>query len=380
MGKSLDGRSLPRGISQRENGLYMARYMHGGKTYTLYNRSLSQLKKELTDLKSSLEHGVYIAEDKTKLNDWFDTWMSTYCEPTKKKATSDSYKAIWAAQIKDTSLGSTRLCDLRAEQIQEFLNGLAEDYTSKYILMIKVVLSLSIMAAYRLQKIPRPIMDFVKEPKGIDNETRAALTKAEQETFKEYIKGSYLETFFLCALYTGMRSGELRGLQWGDIDSKKGFITVQRTLHEEKGGTFRIDIPKTEAGIRTIPIVPQLAEVLKTQQAFYNNVKGNILHMGSNTDYVFTVGNNYPVTVQRMRRELQRIVDNIHADGKEFPDSLVLHELRHTFCSNCAMAGMAPKVLQKIMGHSNISVTLDTYTHVAEENKADEMQKIAMSI
>lgn len=380
MGKSLDGRSLPCGISQRENGLYMARYMHGGKTYTLYNRSLSQLKKELTDLKSSLEHGVYIAEDKTKLNDWFDTWMSTYCEPTKKKATSDSYKAIWAAQIKDTSLGSTRLCDLRAEQIQEFLNGLAEDYTSKYILMIKVVLSLSIMAAYRLQKIPRPIMDFVKEPKGIDNETRAALTKAEQETFKEYIKGSYLETFFLCALYTGMRSGELRGLQWGDIDSKKGFITVQRTLHEEKGGTFRIDTPKTEAGIRTIPIVPQLAEVLKTQQAFYNNVKGNILHMGSNTDYVFTVGNNYPVTVQRMRRELQRIVDNIHADGKEFPDSLVLHELRHTFCSNCAMAGMAPKVLQKIMGHSNISVTLDTYTHVAEENKADEMQKIAMSI
>lgn len=380
MGKAIDGRKLPTGISQRENGLYMGRVMYDGKTHTLYNRSLSELKKEMTDLKSQLSHGVYIAEDKTKLNDWFDSWMVTFCEPTRKKRTSDNYKITWDAQIRSNPLGSTRLCDLRAEQVQEYLNGLSDKYSTTYIHQVKVVLNLTITAAYRLQKIPRPLMDFVKEPKGLESEERDALTKPQQETFKEYIKGSYLETFFLCALYTGMRSGELRGLQWCDIDTKKGFITVQRNLHEEKGGRYRIDTPKTEAGIRTIPIVPQLAEVLNRQKEFYDNVRGNILHMGNNTDFVFTIGDNIPITIQRIRTELNKAVNNIHADKKDFPDRLVLHELRHTFCSNCAAAGMPPKVLQKIMGHSNISVTLDVYTHVAEESKAEEMRKIASAI
>ena len=377
MGKSNDKkRNLPRGITQRANGLYMARFMHDGKSHVLYNRSLTELKKELVDLKSKLLNGTYVEENKTRLNDWFDEWHKTYCVINKKQSTAKDYMSTWNAKIRDSELGNTRLCDLRAEQIQNFLNGLTDKYSSKYIHLIRITLSLPITAAYKLQKIPRPIMDFVTEPKGKPNKKREALTKAEQETFKEYIKDSYLETFFLTALYTGMRSGELRGLQWNDIDYKANVITVQRSLHEEKGGTFRIDTPKTDAGKRTIPILPQLREVLKRQQAFYKALGGNILKL-NNTDYVFTLGDNMPITVQRTRREIQGTLKKIHEDNKEFRDNLVLHELRHTFCTNCAMAGMPPKVLQKIMGHSNISITLDVYTHIEEETKANEMEKIA---
>ena len=374
MGRSNDGkRNLPRGITQRANGLYMARFMHDGKSHVLYNRSLTELKKELVDLKSKLLNGTYVEENKTRLNDWFDEWHKTYCVINKKQSTAKDYMSTWNAKIRDSELGNTRLCDLRAEQIQSFLNGLTDKYTCKYIHLIKVTLSLPITAAYKLQKIPRPIMDFVEEPKGKPNKKREALTKAEQEIFKEYIKDSYLETFFLTALYTGMRSGELRGLQWNDIDYKNNVITVQRSLHEEKGGTFRIDTPKTDAGIRTIPITPQLKEVLKRQRTFCDNV----LIMHEKTDFVFTVGDNKPMPVHKTRRELERIINKIHEDNKEFRDTLVLHELRHTFCTNCAMAGMPPKVLQKIMGHSDISQTLNCYTHIEELTKTEEMQKIA---
>lgn len=380
MGKALDGRSLGTGLSQRANGLYMARYMYDGKTYTLYNRSLTQLKAELTDLKSTLQHGVYVGADKTRLDNWFDSWVKTYCETSRKQSTADSYRNVWNAQIRDSALGTTRLCDLRAEQIQDFLNSLSDSYSQGYIHTVKAILSLTITAAYKLQKIPRNIMDYVTEPKGLENKTRGALNKEEQEIFKAYLDDSYLQTFFLTALYTGLRSGELRGLQWGDIDERKGIIRVERQLIEGKGGEFRFDKPKTKSGTRTIPIVPQLSEVLREQRAFYNSMRGNVLHMGNNTDLVFTTVDGKPITIQRTRRELKRIVDSIHKDGKTFPDSLVLHELRHTFCSNCATAGMNPKTLQMIMGHSNISVTLDTYTHIAEESKAEEMAKIAASI
>lgn len=376
MGKSNDKkRNLPRGITQRPNGLYMARYMFNGEKYTLYDRSLTQLKKKLVDLKSNLEHGTYVAENRTKLNAWFDIWLKDFCEKTKKRTTTEQYKKTWDARIRNSKLGNTELHDLRPEQIQNFLNGLTDKYSCKYIHHIKVTLSQPITAAYKMQKIKNPLMDFITEPKGLPTNKREALTKAEQEIFKEYIKGSYLETFFLTALYTGMRSGELRGLQWADIDYKNNVINVQRTLHE-KSGKFRLDTPKTAAGFRTIPITPQLKEVLKKQQAFYKALGGNILKL-NNTDYVFTVGNNKPIAYMMSREEIKRILDNIHADNKEFRDTLVLHELRHTFCTNCAMAGMPPKVLQKIMGHSDISETFNCYTHIEELIKTEEMQKIA---
>ena len=78
MGKALDGKDLGKGISQRADGLYMARCMVNGRSETIYNRSLTQLRRDLTDLRSQMQHGIYLKEDKTRLCDWYEEWLKTY--------------------------------------------------------------------------------------------------------------------------------------------------------------------------------------------------------------------------------------------------------------------------------------------------------------
>lgn len=186
----------------------------------------------------------------------------------------------------------------------------------------------------------------------------------------EYAKDSYLYNFFAVMLRTGMRNGEMRGLKYTDIDKKKNVIHVQRTLKYIEGKGYMEDTPKTRTSTRDIPLTPDLKNLLEDQRKFWGFKVERI------DRYLFCNEKGEPLSRDRVQRETNRIVKQIVAAGNQF-DHITPHVFRHTFATRAIEAGMQPQVLKTILSHSSLAMTMDLYSHVLPNTKAEEMQKIA---
>lgn len=377
MAKGLDGKQLPKGIIQRENGIYMGRVMYHGKRQTLYNRSLTELKKAMLDLRYTLEHGTFVEASKITLDDWFYEWIETYKAHTVKQGTIDSYKKHYHAYIKPM-LGAVRLSDIRAEHLQKLLNGMASDGLSDCTIQLAYcVLSGIFKQAYKSELIPKNPFALITKPNGTAAKERIAFTKEQQALFMEYAEQSYLCNLFKLAICTGMRNGELGGLQWCDVDFKGRVIHIQHNLVTRLGGGWEVDTPKTRTSRRDIPMIDRAYEVLRTQERTYKETCGNVTNF-RNDDFVFSAGLNEPISRKRISHELEVMQERMKADGIDFP-YFTLHTTRHTFATRCVEAGMSLQVLKTILGHSSLAMTADLYSHVLPDVKKEAMESVAAS-
>ncbi len=210
-------------------------------------------------------------------------------------------------------------------------------------------------------------------PKGKAKKEKVVFTVQQQELFLKYAEKSYLHDFIFLALMTGMRNGELRGLQWTDIDLKKRVIHVNHTLiySEEKGHV--LDDLKTKSSKRDIPMIDKSYELLKR---LHKESRNNTLINLQNKDFVFVLNDGHLLTRDRVTLEINRTVQAMKSDGIEI-GHITCHCFRHTFATRCIEQGMPPQVLKTILGHSNLSMTMDLYSHVLPDTKMDEMQRIA---
>ncbi len=373
MGKDINGRKLPNGISQRPNGSYMGRVMYNGITHTIYNRSLTELKKEMTDLRYSLEHGTYVTKSKVTLEDWFKEWLETYKKQNVKESTIHSYETYlnyWKC------IGKMKLSDLNAPCITRVLNDMVKGgYAQGTIQGAFVVLSNALKYAYKTGLIESNPCEKVIVPKSTKEKRQGvALTKEQEQTFLEYAKDSYLYNYFSLCLQTGMRGGELSALRFSDIDFKNKLIHVNHTIM--KNG--KLSTPKTRTSLRTIPATDTAIEILKHIRDNSRELQGNIISLNDD-DYVFT-DNGELITHHRWSREINKIKARILADGIDFPESFTLHSLRHTFATRAAEAGLDLNVLKNIMGHASLSMTADLYSHVMEDQKRAEIDRVAAAL
>ncbi len=374
MGKDLNGKPLPVGITQRKDGLYHGRVTYHGKTHALYNKKLSELKREMTDLRHSLEHGTYVKQSKMTFAEWWAEWIEVYKRPTVKAGTVDSYIKHFNAYIKKP-LGNMRLADIRAEHLQRLLNDMqAEGYADDTIMLTYCVLSGVFKQATKNELIARNPFALITRPKGKAKKERVVFTREQQALYMQYAERSYLCNLFQLAICTGMRNGELGGLLWSDVDFKNRAIHIRHNLitTQEKGTT--LDTPKTRTSERDIPMIGKAYEILKRQEKEYKAMYGSITKI-VNDDFVFSVGGE-PISKKRITHEIEVMIDNMKADGITFP-YFGIHSARHTFATRCIEEGMQPKTLQHILGHTNLSTTMDIYGHVLEDTKREAMEAVA---
>lgn len=363
-------KKLPPGIRQRANGRYEGRIKHDYKSYSVYGDTITDVKKQMRDLKYKLEHGLFVEKTKIKLNDWYKVWLEEYKKNQVKIGTYNNYKKYYESIVRNR-LGSKYITEIRGEHIQKLYNELVdEEYALASIKIVSCVLNGCFQQALRNGLIERNPVKLAELPRQKEMKTRQALTKEQQAIFMEYAKDSYLYNFFAVMLRTGLRNGEMRGIKYTDIDKKSKVLHVQRTLKYIEGIGYLEDTPKTRTSNRDIPLTAATLQLLEEQRRYWGFKVERI------DRYLFCNEHGEPLSRERVQAELTRIIKRIVAAGNDF-ERITPHVFRHTFATRAIEAGMQPQVLKTILGHSSLAMTMDLYSHVLPDTRAEEMEKIA---
>lgn len=382
MAKDKNGKQLPKGISQRKDGLYMGRFQYEGELYpSIYDKDLKVLEKKLNDLRYEVTHQMYTQSSKVTVGEWFDMWLKDYRGIRIKPGTQEVYRNTFNAHIKP-AIGKKRVTSIRMEQIQTIYNSMANsNYAEGTIKLVGVILYGMFKQAVKSELINRNPVAMATIPKAKERKERVVLTAEQQKQFQTYAK-TWSEYFriFLLALCTGMRNGEVRGLFWSDIDFENRVIYVTGTLKYVKGIGHYKGTPKTKTSKRDIPMLGVCYDLLLEQRQNQEEQK-NLLGewwepLKGLENLVFTSNDGKPVSREKVTAELNKIIKKMHDDHVNIPQ-FTFHSLRHTFATRGLEQGISLKIMQTILGHTTLAMTSDLYSHVLPTTKAQEMEKMA---
>ena len=342
-----------------------------GKTQQDVKYKLQEYKKQMLM--------VVLNEDKLTVSDWFYSWLFDYRKQDLKPKSFQRYHGIYKNYIENTDFGNIKLNDLRTTHLQRHYKKLLDNgVTPTTIRQINTNLKTCLNEAERQGYIQKNWCKLVTLPKKEDNKEVKVLTKQEQEKFLEAIKGHELELLYIVALGTGLRIGEILGLKWSDIDFKNNELHVNRSLQKaaiyEDDKIVRYEVqettPKTKNSLRTIPVPQNIIKKLIAHKKEQNELILLLQEEYDNKNYVFCNKLGKPIEDKRPGRNLKTILTSISIEPIKF------HALRHTYATRLFEAGIPPKTVQHLMGHSDIETTMNIYTHVMKEQKLEAIEKI----
>lgn len=269
--------------------------------------------------------------------------------------------------IEKNDIANKKIEDITSDDIQTYINSL-KDYSNSYIKKLMEQFNQSYTLAMNKGYITKnPMVDVIK-PKSTkaDKEVRA-MTIEEQQSFTDYLMTRNIEdepykNVFLIQMYMGLRVGEALALKSSDIDLRKNLLSVNKTLTVDKNGKIAMgNTTKTYAGIREVPIPEFIRDSIIEQIEVSKNQSEHQLFISPNGSYVDN---------RNVNRILKKRLFELGITG------ISTHSLRHTYGTRCVEAGMRAVALQRLMGHQDVSVTLNTYTSVFNKYKETELDKV----
>lgn len=383
MGKDLKGKELGKGLGQRKNKYYYAKYSYHGKKGQQSFHTLVEAKNRRQEQLYLCRHPelrTATSPDMT-VDAWFNRWLKDVVG-NRAPNTLRNYRERYEHNVQPF-IGSMLLRDVKPMDCQMILNAMESDYAGSTIRQTYMTMGTFFKSAKDNGFIDRHPMDGVRYTKPV----RAVddihfLTVDEQKRFLEAAKGSHNYAQYALILETGLRTGEMIGLTWDAIDWEKRTLTVNKTLEfRYKQDEWRAGPPKTESSYRTIPLTDTAYDILREiydTREYRNESKdlSTILtFMDRKTgqkrklvmrDLVFiNWRTGMPAKNSSYDTHLYKLCDE--AGIKRF----CMHALRHTYATRAIESGMQPKVLQKLLGHASSKTTMDRYVHVTD----DSMQK-----
>ncbi|MBP3783487.1 MAG: tyrosine-type recombinase/integrase [Butyrivibrio sp.] len=370
MGKDLKGKELGEGIVQRANGTYQARFVDKfGKRRQKKSKKLQEVRQWLADATYIDEHSDLDQASDMLVDAWFDYWISIK-KQTVRPNTVRNYSERYERNIKDI-IGSKLLTEVKPIHCQRIFSKMAEEgYKTTTIYQTRIALyNMLEFARENDVLIANPCKKSVKSDMGKPSDKKEALTIDIQKKFLEAVVGYSYENQYRFVLQTGLRTGELIGLKWSDIDFENRTMKIERTMEfRYKVGEWRVGPPKSKSGYRTIPLTDEAIRILENQRVKNKSLKLVPMEW---RDIVFLCRNGTPVKNSTYDTGLFKYCDRVGIPH------FSMHVLRHTFATRCIEGGMKPKTLQKILGHSNIGITMNLYVHITEDEKHREIDLVA---
>ena len=370
MGRNLKGKELGEGIYQQANGTYCARFIDRfGKRKSKRSKKLQEVRQWLADATYINEHSDIEQATNMMVDAWFEYWIDVK-KKTVRPNTVRNYTERYNKNIQKI-IGRKILTEVKPIHCQKIFTDMAEEgYKTSTIYQTRIALFNMLEFAKENEVIlSNPCKKSVKSDMGKPSQKKEALTIDIQKKFIEYAKGQSYENQFRFILQTGLRTGELVGLKWEDIDFSKKAIRIQRSMeYRYSVGEWRIGEPKSKAGYRTIPLTDETIRILTEQKEKNKNIKKIQEEW---YEFIFLSRKGEPVKNSAYDTALFKICD------KAKINRFSMHVLRHTFATRCIEGGMMPKTLQKILGHSNIGITMNLYVHITEDEKQKEIDMVS---
>lgn len=315
------------------------------------------------------------------MKEWLYEWFEVYAKPNVKQSTAVTYECYIRKHIVPT-LGDMLLSEVRLNVLQKFFNKEAQDYTAKTVRNIRMMLHTAFKNAYQNDLVEKNYVEFVTIPTVHTPEMRVFTVEEQNKLINELKRTDEPFAFgiFLC-LATGIRVGELCGLQWKHVDIENRNLMIRQTLQRlprldydgvGKKTEIVIGFPKSQASKRDIPledaIIQKLLEYKKNVEELYGKC------ISQPDEFLITSGRGKTSEPRTMQDAFKRIILNAGIADANF------HALRHTFATRALEVGIDFKTLSVILGHSDISVTMNRYAHVLEEPKRNAMKNITATI
>ena len=267
-----------------------------------------------------------------------------------------------------TPIYSTPLQKATETQIKDYLIK-QQDYSDSTIKKVYQMLKAVFKEAKKRNIIKKDVMEDIRRPRSTKaNVEKRALTIEEQSKLINVLVSEDVQysNEMLISMLTGMRMGEILALKPKDINLNFNTISVNRTISKgKKGEVIESESTKTYAGIRKIPMTEDV-----------RNIFASLLQFNNSHDYIFTTEAGKLLTTNQVNSQFTRTLKKYDILDKSVQGAVSLHSLRHTYATRCIEAGMLPKVLQKLLGHTDIKITLNTYCTAFESFQNDNINKV----
>lgn len=376
-------------IRQRSDGRWEARYTVGrdlgtGKQIqrSIYGKTQKEVLKKLREVSVEVEDGVYIEPKKLTVSQWLDIWLEEYTGNL-KPLTVSAYHTQCNNHIKPY-IGAANLLSLTPAAVQKMYNSLyrKDKLSAKTVKNIHGVLHRALQQAVKIGYLRYNPADNCTLPRVYRKEIKP-LDEKQIKAFIDALDNERYKTLYLVTLFTGMRQGEVLGLQWSCVDFENNLITVNKQLQREKKANSKYYFaPLKNDKSRTIAPAPYVMQLLKEQRLTQLEQKakcGAAWGLGDklNDNLVFTDEIGKHLAAHTVYKHYKAIAEKIGVPDSRF------HDLRHTYAVTALQNGDDVKTVQETLGHHTAAFTLDVYGHVTDKMKresAERMERFIKSI
>lgn len=384
-------RVLRAGESMRADGKYQFKYHIAGKPHFVYSWKLEPTDKlpagkkpclSLRELEKQIGYDLESQLDPMKrnitVNELVERYLST--KTGAKHSTVANYNFVKNI-LKKEEFSETKIANIKTSDAKLFLIKMQNDgkgYST--VKSLRGVLRPAFQMAVDDDILNKNPFEF--QLAGVvvnDSHTRTAITREQMRQFLKFVHDDncyckYYEVVYIL-FHTGMRISEFCGLTLKDIDLKNRIVNIDHQLQRTSDMQYVIESTKTNAGTRKLPITE---EVAKCFQAIIEDREPQQREkmIDGYAEFLFYDKNNNPLVAMHWEHRFNHMVQRYNDIYRIQIPNITPHVCRHTYCSNMAKSGMNPKTLQYLMGHSDIGVTLNTYTHLGLEDAEDELKRM----
>ena len=387
------GRKLFNGESQRKDGKYEYKYQDAwGKRKTVYSWKLTptdrvpagkrddiSLREKIKQIQKDLNSNITPDGGNFTVLELVEKYISQ--KTGVRHNTRSNYNFV-VNVIKKEAFGQKRIDKIKVSDAKEWLIKMQQidgrGYSS--IHTIRGVVRPAFQMAVDDDLLVKNPFEFQLNTVVVnDSVTREAITRQQERDFLEFVKNDQHFCKYYDGIYilfkTGLRISEFVGMTKKNLDFENNRIIVDHQLQRTRDMKYIIEDTKTESGERMVPMTPEVKEAFQRILANRKNPKVEPMVDGY-SGFLYLDKNGRPMVALHWEKYFQHIREKYNKIYRIQMPKVTPHVCRHTFCSNMAKSGMNPKTLQYIMGHSDISVTLNTYTHLNYDDAEEEMQKV----
>ena len=334
----------------------------------MYGKTRAEVKVKLAALQAELSRGRLPAGRNPTVAEFLRSWLETSVKPRLRPLTYASYRVNVEKHLVPT-LGRYRLDQLTPLHVQEMMNErLATGLSTKSVAYIHQVLRTALGLAVRWDMVSRNVARLVDRPR-IQRKQIKPLTPDEARSFLAAVRGHRLEALFSVALALGLRQGEALGLRWDDIDFTAGTLRISHQL-QRIDSKLTLVAPKTEKSRRTLVMPSMIVERLREHEKRQVVEKLWAGYKWQESGLVFANRVGQPTQARRVIEQFHEALAQAGLRRVRF------HDLRHSCATLLLVQGVSPRVVMEVLGHSEIALTMNAYSHVVPELQREAAQRM----